>query len=150
MSVNKVILLGRVGKDPEVRYLNQEQTTKVARIALATSKRWTDRDGQKREVTEWHNIVAWRQLADVVEKFVKKGQQLFVEGELATRQYETAAGQKNRTTEILASRIELLGSPEKPEQPEHPKPVTPYQQFEAAPAPANQDLFANNQDDLPF
>ncbi|MBQ0077914.1 MAG: single-stranded DNA-binding protein [Bacteroidales bacterium] len=107
MSVNKVILVGNVGKDPEVRYL--ESQTKVARFTLATSERYSDRNGEQRENTEWHNIVAWRKNADICEKFVHKGTQLFIEGKIRTRSYTDANGVKKFSTEIEVDNLQLLG-----------------------------------------
>ena len=112
MSVNKVILVGNVGRDPEVRYLDggqQGQQTKVATFTLATSERYKDRSGELRENTEWHNIVAWRQSADVCEKFVKKGTQLYIEGKLRTRSYNDASGVKKYTTEVVVDTLQLFG-----------------------------------------
>lgn len=107
MSVNKVILVGNVGRDPEVRYL--ESNTKVATFTLATSERYRDRNGEQKENTEWHNIVAWRQTADVCEKFVRKGTQVYIEGKLRTRSYADAQGVKKYTTEIQVDTLQLLG-----------------------------------------
>jgi len=109
MSVNKVILVGNVGKDPDVRYL--DNNVAVANFTLATTERgYTGRDGQAiPERTEWHNIVVWRGLAQVVEKFVKKGTQLFIEGKIRTRSYDDKDGIKRYMTEVFADNIQLLG-----------------------------------------
>lgn len=109
MSVNKVILIGNVGKDPEVRYL--ENDVSVANFPLATTERgFTSRSGQEvPDRTEWHNIVAWRGLAKIVESYVKKGSPLYIEGKLRTRSYDDKDGNKRYTTEIFADNIELLG-----------------------------------------
>ena len=113
MSLNKVMLIGNVGRDPEVRYLDGNgqngQGTKVATFTLATSERYRDRSGELRENTEWHNIVAWRQSADVAEKFVRKGTQLYIEGRLRTRSYTDPQGVKKYTTEITVDSLQLLG-----------------------------------------
>lgn len=112
MSLNKVMLIGNVGRDPEIRYLegnSQGGGTKVATFTLATTERYRDRNGELRENTEWHNIVAWRQTADVVERFVKKGTQLYIEGRLRTRSYTDQQGIKKYTTEINADNLQLLG-----------------------------------------
>ena len=101
------MLIGNVGRDPEVRYL--EGNAKVATFTLATSERFKDRNGELRENTEWHNIVAWRANADVAEKFIHKGTQIYVEGRLRTRSYTDQAGVKKFTTEIQADTIQLLG-----------------------------------------
>lgn len=108
MSLNKVMLIGNVGLDPEVRYLDNSQA-KVARIRLATTERFTDRNGETRENTEWHTISCWRRLADTVEKFVKKGSQIYVEGRLQTREWTDNTGAKRYSTEISADNIQLLG-----------------------------------------
>ena len=98
MSLNKVMLIGNVGKDPEVRYLEGAGQNgagrKVATFTLATSERYRDRNGDSRENTEWHNIVAWGQPADIVERFVKKGTQLYIEGRLRTRSWTDKTGQQ--------------------------------------------------------
>ncbi len=105
------MLIGNVGQDPEVRYLDSNTAggNKVAQFNLATTERYRDRAGELREITEWHTIVAWRGLADVIEKFVKKGTQLFVEGRIRTRSWEDQNGNKRYVTEILADNIQLLG-----------------------------------------
>lgn len=108
------MLIGNVGKDPEVRYLEsnpaqQGPAPKVASFPLATSERYKDRNGNLQENTEWHNVVVWRGLADTVEKFVKKGTQLYVEGKLKTRSWTDQSGAKRYTTEVVANVIQLLG-----------------------------------------
>ncbi len=106
--VNKVILIGNVGLDPEVRAL--ENGTKVARVRLATTERIFDRQANEtREHTEWHSITLWRGLADVVDRYVHKGSQIYVEGRLRTREWTDKDGNKRYTTEILADTMNLLG-----------------------------------------
>lgn len=116
MSLNKVMLIGNVGRDPEVRYLDGNGAngagTKVATFTLATSERYRDRSGELRENTEWHNIVAWRQSADIAEKYVRKGTQLYIEGRLRTRSYTGQDGVKKYTTEITVDTLQLLGKRE--------------------------------------
>ncbi len=109
MSVNKVILVGHVGKDPDIRYI--EKNLAVANFTLATSERaYTLQNGtQVPERTEWHNIVAWRSLATTAEKFIRKGSQLYIEGKIQTRNWEKD-GIKRYTTEIIAESIQLLGA----------------------------------------
>lgn len=113
MSLNKVMLIGNVGRDPEVRYLEGNnpggQGRKVATFTLATSERFRDRSGETRENTEWHNIVAWGQPADVCERFVRKGTQLYIEGRLRTRSWTDQTGNKRYTTEINVDTLQLLG-----------------------------------------
>lgn len=107
MSVNKVILVGNVGKDPDVRHL--DSGVSVARFSLATNETYTDKTGKKVTQTEWHNIVVWRGLADVAEKYVRAGKLLFVEGRLRTSSYDDKDGKKRYTTEILCDNFRLLG-----------------------------------------
>ncbi len=108
MSVNKVILVGNVGKDPEVRHL--DSGVAVANLPLATSETYTAKNGEKVSTTEWHNIVLWRGLADVAEQYVKKGRQLYIEGRIKTRSYDDKDGNKKYITEIYADVMQMLGS----------------------------------------
>ena len=113
MSLNKVMLIGNVGRDPEVRYLEggsgAQNATKVASFTLATTERYRDRNGELRENTEWHNIVAWRNSADLAEKFIRKGSQIYIEGKLRTRSWTDQQGVKKFTTEVVVDNIQLLG-----------------------------------------
>ena len=106
--INKVILVGNVGLDPEIRAL--ESGVKVARVRLATSERYTDRQtNETKELTEWHTVTLWRNLADVVDKYVHKGSQLYIEGSLRTREWTDKDNIKRYTTEIMADDMKLLG-----------------------------------------
>jgi single-strand DNA-binding protein len=107
-GVNKVILVGNVGKDPEVKHL--EGNVAVAKFTLATSEVYKNRDGQRVEQTEWHNIVLWRGMAEVAEKYVRKGKQLYIEGKIHTRTYEEG-NVKKYFTEIIADSMTMLGGP---------------------------------------
>ena len=174
MSLNKAMLIGNVGRDPEVRYLDGSSgQAKVATFTLATTERYRDRNGETRENTEWHNIVAWRNTADVVERFVKKGTQVYIEGRIRTRSWDDQSGNKRYTTEIIADTLQLLGkksdnpggqgayqSQGAPAQPSHQQPAPAYQQqayaqpqqpaqqpMPAAPQTADDDM---PEDDLPF
>jgi len=114
MSLNKVMLIGNVGNDPEVRYLepnpqSPDSRAKVASLRLATTERFRDRNGELRENTEWHSVTLWRNNADVVEKFVHKGSQIYIEGKLRTRQWTDQSGNNRYTTEVVADTIQLLG-----------------------------------------
>lgn len=111
MSLNKVMLIGNVGAEPEVRYV--EQGVPVASLRLATTERgYTLQNGtQVPERTEWHNIVVWRRLAETVEKYVHKGDKLYIEGQLRTRTWDDRNGVKRYTTEIWAENMEMLSSP---------------------------------------
>ena len=106
-GVNKVILVGNLGKDPEVRHL--EGGVSVAHFTLATNEYYKDKQGNRVERTEWHNISAWRGLADMADKFLKKGQQVYIEGKLRTRQYQDKDQQTRYITEIIADEISMLG-----------------------------------------
>lgn len=108
MSVNKVILVGHVGKDPEVKHLDGGVT--VAKFSLATNETYTDKNGQKVTQTEWHNVVVWRGLAETVEKYVKSGKLLYIEGKLKTTSYDDKDGNKRYTTNVVCENIRFLGS----------------------------------------
>ena len=107
MSVNKCILIGRIGQDPEVKQVNDN--FKVAKVSMATSEKFKEKDGQQTEKTEWHNLVAFNKLAELFEKYVNKGDLLYVEGKLQTRSWEKD-GKKFYATEILVNSIEFLQS----------------------------------------
>lgn len=138
MSINRITLLGNVGGDPDVRIL--DGGIKVASFTLATTERsYTKRDGTVMpERTEWHNIVLWRGLADIAEKYIKKGTKLYIEGPLRTRSYEDRNGVKQRIAEVYADNLELLGS-----QPQQPQPQ------QMAPAPVQQTTQAYRQPTAP-
>ena len=142
MSVNKVILVGNVGRDPETRHL--DKGVAVSNFSLATTENYTSKTGEKVSTTEWHNIVAWRGLAEVVEKYVKKGSQLYIEGRLRTRTYEKD-GIKHYATEIYADTIQLLGKREG--QAEIPGQPAQSEQLQAVSEP---DFSQPEEDDLPF
>lgn len=105
-GVNKVILIGNLGKDPEVKYL--ESKVPVANFTLATNSTWKDKDGSKQEHTEWHNIVLWRGLAELSEKYLHKGDKVYIEGRLKTRSWEDKDNVKRYTTEIVAENMTML------------------------------------------
>jgi single-strand DNA-binding protein len=109
-GVNKVILVGNLGKDPEVRHL--EGGTAVASFTLATSEAYKDKSGQRVEQTEWHNIVVWRSLAEIAEKYLKKGMSIYLEGKLRTRSWEDKDKVKRYSTEIIADTFTMLGKKE--------------------------------------
>lgn len=106
-GVNKVILIGNLGKDPEVRTI--EGGTKVANFPIATTESYKDKNGNRQEQTEWHNIVLWRGIAEIAEKYLKKGATIYVEGKLRTRQWESKEGEKRYTTEVIADSFTMLG-----------------------------------------
>lgn len=108
-GVNKVILIGRLGQDPEVRYTSNGGA--VANFSLATNESWTDKAGQKQERTEWHKVVVWGKLGELCGQYLSKGRQAFVEGRLQTREWTDKEGGKRYTTEIVAQNIQFLGAP---------------------------------------
>ena len=107
MSVNKVILVGRLGQNPEVRYTPSGAA--VANFSVATNESWTDKSGQKQERTEWHRVVVWGKLAELCNQYLSKGRQCYVEGRLQTRQWQDKDGQTKYTTEVQAQTIQFLG-----------------------------------------
>lgn len=149
MSVNKIILLGNAGRDPEIKSF--ENGSKVASFSLATTdKGYKKQDGTDvPEKTEWHNIVLWRGLAELAEKYIHKGDKVYVEGKLRTRSYEDKSGVKHYITEIYADSVELL-SPKLTSQSAQPstpsQPVNEYQTYKSG--SASQDY--SPKDDLPF
>jgi single-strand DNA-binding protein len=108
MSYNKVILIGNAGKDPEIHHL--DSGIAVVTMPVATTERVKDRNGEWRETSEWHNVVFWKNLAESVDKYVRKGSQIFIEGKLRTRSWEDQNGQKKYTTEIIAETLKVLGN----------------------------------------
>ena len=138
-GINKVILVGNLGKDPEVRSL--ENGAKVANFTLAISETYKNRDGQKVTTTEWHNIVLWRGLADIAERFLRKGNQVYIEGKIKTRTWDDKDGNKRYTTEILGDNLTMLGGKRDTEE-------------NSAPAPAQdftpESNVSDEKDDLPF
>jgi len=147
MSVNKVILIGNVGKDPEVRYL--DTGIAVATFSLATSDRaYTLANGtQVPERTEWHNLVLWRGLAETAEKYVHKGDKLYVEGKIRTRSYDDQAGVKRYVTEIFVDNMEML-TPRGTAT--HSQPSVPSQPAEISQQPVAKPIASDMADDLPF
>ena len=142
MSVNKVILLGNVGRDPDIRYVAQGRP--VATFSLATTERgYTNSNGvQVPERTEWHNIVMWGRNAEVAEKYIRKGTQLFIEGQLRTRMWEDRNAIKHYVTEIHVDNFEFLGRPKTEAGPQQPvaQPQQPVQQPVQPQQPMQQQL----------
>ncbi len=106
-SVNKVILIGRLGRDPEVRYTPSGKA--VANFSIATSEQWTNKEGTKTEQTEWHRIVAWGRTGEICGEYLKKGSMVYIEGKLQTRSWEDREGVKKYTTEVVAQVMQMLG-----------------------------------------
>lgn len=146
MSVNKVILVGNVGKDPEVRYL--DSGVAVANFPLATSETYTNKNNERVTQTEWHNIVVWRKTAEIVETYVKKGMQLYIEGRIRTRSWEDQDGNKRYTTEVYGDNLQMLG---KKGDNENTAPQTPAPPAQNTQSNASADNSSEGEtDDLPF
>ena len=146
-SVNKVILLGNLGKDPEVRRL--ENGAVVASFSIATSEVYTDKtSGEKKELTDWHDIVVWRGLAEVAEKYIKKGYKVYVEGKLKKRSWQDKEGTTRYTTEIIADVLNIISRPDGSEKNTN---NAPYSNEGKPPTPSKIDeLLDQDTDDLPF
>ena len=140
-GVNKVILIGNLGKDPEIQ--NFDKGVKKAAFSLATSETYRNREGVEIEQTEWHNIILWRGLAEVAEKYLKKGSQVYIEGRIRSRSYEKD-GQKRFITEIEGDTLNMLGSRSNAEQSSY-NPSS-NEQASAPPPP----VMPKEEDDLPF
>jgi len=156
MSVNKVILIGRLGKDPETRYMTNGEA--VTNVGLATSETWKDKSGEKQEKTEWHNLVFYRRLAEIAGEYLKKGSMIYVEGKLQTRKYTDKAGVEKYSTEIIVNEMTMLGgksnsggSFEVVENQSAPaQNTTPRAASAAKPAAPAKSNFDNFDDDIPF
>lgn len=157
-SVNKVILVGNLGKDPEVRYMPNGDA--VTNITLATTDSWKDKNsGEKKETTEWHRVVFFRKLAEIAGQYLKKGSQVYIEGSLKTRKWQGQDGQDRYTTEIVADTMQMLGRREGGGAPEYERSGGYEQQRSSAPArsaPASRPASAPSgglgdfEDDIPF
>jgi len=145
MSVNKVILVGHLGKDPETRYMPNGEA--VANFSIATSETWKDKQGEKQEKTEWHNIVAYKKLAEIVEKYVKKGSLIYVEGRITTEKWQDKEGKDRYTTKIVANEMKMLGGKPSGDQ---DKPAASEKPAAAQQEPRKVTNFDNFDDDIPF
>lgn len=147
-TVNKVILIGNLGKDPEVRRL--ENGTMVATFSIATSEVYTDKaTGVKKEITDWHDIVVWRGLAEVAEKYVKKGYKVYIEGKLKKRSWQDKEGNTRYVTEVIADEMNILSRPEGLER--TTSQSAPYSTIGIPPEPSKIDeLLKSDDNDLPF
>lgn len=149
MSVNRVILLGRVGQIEVKAFDGQNGPRKCATFSFATTERYKDRNGEIQNNTEWHNIVSWNH-AELCEKYVEKGSQLYIEGKLRTRSWEDKQGNKRYVTEIMAEKIDLLGKPSSEQKPQQQAPAQQaqlQQRPQTTPLPYPQET---DDSDLPF
>ncbi|MFQ5720587.1 MAG: single-stranded DNA-binding protein [Acidobacteriota bacterium] len=136
-SVNKVILVGNVGRDPELKYTQSQ--TPVCNLSVATNEVWNDKSGEKQQRTEWHRVVVWGRQGENVSKYLRKGSQVYVEGSLATRSWEDRDGQKRYTTEIKAQTVQFLDR-------RGDGPSAPFEGGDPAPGPDKK----YPDDDIPF
>ena len=137
-SVNKVILIGNLGADPELRYTPAGRG--VVNFRMATTRNWTTKDGEKREETEWHRIVAWDKLAEICGEYLKKGSPVYIEGRIQTRSWEDQSGTKRWSTEIVGGEMKMLGS----------RQATEAQSSSSTPPPDDLPSTFEADDDLPF
>ena len=147
-GVNKVILVGNLGKDPEVRYLDNGRA--VTNFSLATSETYKNKAGERVTNTEWHNVVLWSPLAEVAEKFLKKGNQVYIEGKLTTRSWDDKEGNKRYTTEVVGREMTLLGSREEISGPSSTSTPAGARQAAAPVETGAITLPEDDTDDLPF
>ena len=142
-GVNKVILVGNLGKDPEVRHL--DTGVSVASFSLATTESYNNKQGERVNQTEWHNIVVWRGLADVAEKYLNKGNSVYIEGKIQTRKWEDKEGNTRYSTDIIAEKMTMLGSKPQPQQDEVTTSISKDET-------RRDDIKSNTteEDDLPF
>ncbi|MFN6944734.1 MAG: single-stranded DNA-binding protein [Cytophagaceae bacterium] len=144
-GVNKVILVGNLGRDPEIRAVDSGR--KVANFSLATTESYKDRNGEKVDQTEWHNIVFWGPVVDVIERFLKKGSQVYIEGKLRTRSYDDKEGVKKYITEVMGQNMTLLGAPRGSEMGSSP---AASERTASSPAAVENVPADSEVDDLPF
>jgi single-strand DNA-binding protein len=137
-GINKVILIGHLGGDPELRYT--PDGTPVCNFRMATTERWNSRDGEQREQTEWHTVVAWRRLAEICGEYLSKGRQVYVEGSIRTRSWEDQNGVTQYRTEIDARDVQMLGS----------RDAAGMEEPRERPAAREQKPATQDEDDLPF
>lgn len=140
-GVNKVILVGNLGADPQIRYT--PQGTALVNFSLATTERYTNKNGERESRTEWHRIVAWGRLAEICNEYLKKGKQVYIEGRIQTRQWDDKDGNKKTSTEIVATNMVMLG------RAGDAGDVAP-QAFQADEETTQEPAAATNEDDLPF
>lgn len=142
MSVNKVILVGHLGKDPELKYTSNSRA--VVNFSLATNERWTSQDGQKQEKTTWHNIVAWGKQAEVINEYLRKGRQVYIEGRIDNRSWDKEDGTKGYISEVVVQNIQFLGGRDDAVGASQSAPSTPTANTPPSPDASKDD------DDLPF
>lgn len=148
--LNKVMLIGRLGADPEVRYMPSGGA--VTTLSLATSRRWKDRQtGERREETEWHRVVMFNRLAEIAGEYLKKGSQVYIEGHIRTRKWQAQDGQDRYTTEIVADSMNMLDSRSGEQEPSgYSRPDSPAPQHSGGSMPPPPNYDDSNIDDIPY
>ena len=144
MSLNKVLLIGRLGQAPIVRYMPNGDA--VCNFSVATSESWKDQSGQKKEHTEWHNVIMYRRLAEIAGQYLKKGSQVYLEGKIQSRKYTDKNGTERTAYEIICHEMKMLGGNEAPMQPAPPANQEPP----APPAARNAAPAADDDSEIPF
>lgn len=156
-SVNKVILMGNLGRDPEVRFMPNGDA--VCNFSIATTDSWKDKAGERQEKTEWHNIVMYRRLAEIAGEYLKKGRPVYLEGRLQTRKWQTKEGQDRYTTEVIADSMQMLGGRDGAAPAQQSQPSSQQEardEFDQTPSRNNQSGSSNSnsfdefEDDIPF
>ena len=142
--LNKVILIGRLGRDPEVRYMPNGEA--VCNFSVATSEKYTDKNGQRQEATEWHNVTMYRKLAEIAGQYLRKGSQVYLEGRIQSRKYQGKDGIERTAYEIIANEMKMLGGGNDSGQQSNQTPSQPRRQAPATPAAPVEDV----DDDIPF
>lgn len=147
-GINKVIIVGRLGNDPEMRTMPNGDP--VAKINVATSEEWTDKNtGEKKQNTEWHSIIAFRKLADIIGQYLKKGSQVYVEGKISTRKWQDQNGQDRYTTEIIADQLQMLSSSQGKPKPQSQPQQSQQKEWDGY-ADHERQQGSNFDDDIPF
>lgn len=147
-GINKVIIVGRLGNDPEMRTMPNGDP--VAKINVATSEEWTDKNtGEKKQNTEWHSIIAFRKLADIIGQYLKKGSQVYVEGKIRTRKWQDQNGQDRYTTEIIADQLQMLSSSQGKPKPQSQPQQSQQKEWDGY-ADHERQQGSNFDDDIPF
>ena len=142
--LNKVFLIGRLGRDPEVRYMPNGEA--VCNFSVATSEKYTDKNGQRQEATEWHNVTMYRKLAEIAGQYLRKGSQVYLEGRIQSRKYQGKDGIERTAYEIIANEMKMLGGGNDSGQQSNQTPSQPRRQAPATPAAPVEDV----DDDIPF
>ena len=142
--LNKVILIGRLGRDPETRFMPNGEA--VCNFSVATSEKYTDKNGQRQESTEWHNVTMYRKLAEIAGKYLTKGSQVYLEGKIQSRKYQGKDGIERTAYEIIGSKMKMLGGGNDSGQQSNQTPSQPRRQAPATPAAPVEDV----DDDIPF